>query len=49
MLEYIDNQITFILDKGRKFVKGPYRAIPFSLAKAIVRAAYLYWNAQNKS
>ena len=41
-LEYIDEQITFILDKARKFVEGPFRAISFSSAKVKARAAYLY-------
>ena len=48
MLEHIDNQITFILDRARKYIKGPYRVIPFLLAKAKARVVYLYQNTRYK-
>ena len=44
----IDNKISLVLEKVRKFVKGPRRLIPYSATKAKVREELLYWTAMKK-
>ena len=42
LLEMLDNKISCILEKTRKFIKDRQRTVPFSKAKVIVRALLLY-------
>jgi len=41
-LDELDNQISKILNKVRKYVEGLLRVVHFSIQKVKIRAAYLY-------
>ena len=42
ILEYLDNQISCILDRVRRYIEELNRGVPFSQKKAEVRVAILY-------
>jgi len=42
ILEILDHQILYVLDRAKRNVKGPSRGVQFFQKKAEVRAAVLY-------
>ena len=48
MLEEIDRQISFILNRARKYIEELTRLVLFSNEKIKIRLNYLYWNVRMK-
>ena len=45
-IEYLDKQITYILDFWSRYAEGPRRRVPFSKKKEKITSAVLYQKAR---